>query len=36
MAMDTDTFKDEQYNKLAAHVRQYVDIPRIYEILSHD
>ena len=36
MAMDADTFKDEQYNKLAAHVRQYVDIPRIYEILSHD
>ena len=36
MEMDADTFKDEQYNKLAAHVRQYVDIPRIYEILSHD
>ncbi len=36
MVMDADTFKDEQYNKLAAHVRQYVDIPRIYEILSHD
>ena len=36
MSMDADTFKDEQYNKLAAHVRQYVDIPRIYEILSHD
>lgn len=36
MAMDADTFKDEQYNKLAAHVRQYVDISRIYEILSHD
>ena len=36
MAMDADTFKDEQYNKLAAHVRQHVDIQRIYEILSHD
>lgn len=36
MAMDTDTFKDEQYNKLAAHVRQHVDIQRIYDILSHD
>ena len=36
MAMDADTFKDEQYNKLASHVRQYVDIPRIYDILSHD
>ena len=27
-------FKEEQYNKLAAHVRQYVDIERIYQILS--
>ena len=36
MAMDVDTFKDEQYNKLAAHVRQHVDIQRIYDILSHD
>ena len=36
MAMDADTFKDEQYNKLAAHVRQHVDIQRIYDILSHD
>ena len=35
-AQDADSFKNEQYNKLAAHVRQYVDIPRIYEILSHD
>lgn len=29
-------FKDEQYNKLAAHVRQYVDVERIYQILSSD
>ena len=36
MAMDADTFKEEQYNKLAAHVRQHVDIQRIYDILSHD
>lgn len=35
-AQEADSFKNEQYNKLAAHVRQYVDIPRIYEILSHD
>ena len=27
-------FKDEQYDKLAAHVRQHVDIKRIYDILS--
>ena len=26
-------FKEEQYDKLAAHVRQYVDIDRLYEIL---
>ena len=29
-------FKDEQYNKLAAHVRQYVDIEHIYQILTND
>lgn len=30
-------FKEEQYDKLAQHVRQYVDVPRIYEILTdHD
>jgi adenosylcobyric acid synthase len=27
-------FKEEQYNKLADHIRQYVDIDRIYQILS--
>jgi adenosylcobyric acid synthase len=27
-------FKEEQYNKLADHIRQYVDIPRIYQILQ--
>ena len=27
-------FKDEQYDKLAAHVRQHVDIKRIYDILG--
>ena len=29
-------FKEEQYDKLAEHVRQYVDIPRLYQILSDD
>ena len=29
-------FKNEQYDKLAAHVRQYVDIERIYQILTSD
>ena len=31
---DLRAFKDEQYNKLAAHVRQHVDIKRIYDILG--
>ena len=35
-AFDYQAFKEQQYDKLAAHVRQHVDIPRIYEILSHD
>jgi adenosylcobyric acid synthase len=35
-AQNAESFKNEQYNKLAAHVRQYVDIQRIYDILSHD
>ena len=33
---DPQAFKEEQYNKLADHVRKYVDIGRIYRILSHD
>ncbi len=34
---DPRAFKEEQYDKLAAHVRRYVDIDRIYQILkSHD
>jgi adenosylcobyric acid synthase len=33
-ALDPHAFKEEQYDKLAAHVRQYVDIERIYQILS--
>ena len=27
-------FKEQQYNKLADHVRQYVDIPRLYQIMK--
>ena len=27
-------FKEEQYDKLADHVRRYVDIPRLYELLE--
>ena len=33
---DYATFKEKQYDKLAAHIRKYVDINRIYEILRHD
>ena len=29
-------FKDEQYDKLAEHVRKYVDIPQLYQILKDD
>ena len=31
-----DAFKEEQYDKLAEHVRKYVDIPRLYQILQGD
>lgn len=33
-AQDPQIFKETQYDKLADHVRQYVDIERIYQILS--
>ena len=29
-------FKEEQYNRLAAHVRQHVNMQQLYEILSDD
>ena len=29
-----ESFKDQQYDKLAAHVRQHVDMERIYQILT--
>ena len=32
---DLRAFKDEQYNKLADHVRKYVDIDQIYKILTN-
>jgi len=35
-AFDYHAFKEEQYDKLAAHVRQYVDIPLLYKILSEE
>ena len=33
-AQNPQAFKETQYDKLAAHVRQYLDIERIYQILS--
>lgn len=33
---DYQAFKNEQYDLLAAHVRQYVDMEKLYEILSND
>ena len=33
---DYQTFKEEQYDKLAAHIRRYVDISRLYQILQGD
>ena len=33
-AFDYKAFKEEQYDKLAAHVRKYVDLPLIYQILT--
>ena len=35
-ALDYAAFKEEQYDKLAAHVRQYVDMERIYQILTSE
>jgi adenosylcobyric acid synthase len=31
---DYQAFKEQQYNRLAAHVRKYVDMERLYAILS--
>ena len=31
---DYHSFKEEQYDRLAAHVRKYVDIPLLYKILE--
>lgn len=34
---DYQTFKEEQYDKLAEHVRKHINLPLIYEILqAHD
>lgn len=33
---DPQAFKEEQYDKLAAHVRKHVDMERLYQILTDD
>ncbi len=35
-AVNYSDFKEQQYDKLAEHVRKYVDIPRLYQILQGD
>ena len=32
-SFDYHAFKEEQYDKLAAHVRKYMDVPLLYDIL---
>ena len=33
---DYQAFKEEQYNKLAAHVRKHINLPLVYQILKND
>ena len=33
-AVNYSDFKEQQYDKLADHVRRYVDVPRLYQILQ--
>lgn len=35
-AFDYQQFKEEQYDKLAEHVRRHVDMPLIYQILTEN
>ena len=36
MSFDYQAFKEEQYNRLAEHVRKHVDMEQIYKILTDD
>ena len=36
VAFDYQAYKEEQYNRLADHVRRYVDMDRIYQILTDE
>lgn len=35
-SFDYQAFKEEQYNKLAAHVRKHINLPLVYQILETD
>lgn len=35
-ALDYETFKNEQYDKLASHVRAHLNMPLLYKILQHN
>lgn len=35
-AFDYQVFKEEQYDKLAAHVRKHINLPLVYQILKRD
>ena len=35
-SFDYQAFKEEQYDRLAEHVRKHVDIEQIYKILTND
>lgn len=35
-AFDYQAFKEEQYDKLAAHVRKHINLPLVYQILKGD
>ena len=29
-----EAFKEEQYNRLAQHLREHLDLPRIYQLMK--
>ena len=33
---DYNDYKEEQYNKLADHVRKHLNMPLLYQILTND
>ena len=35
-SFDYQAFKEEQYDKLADHVRRHIDMKRLYQILTDD